>query len=72
MITSRTKAIVTQLHPKYKKKIKWIKGNVEALTPAEKVKIKAEIKGYFEALEDAGVITNTQFKCLYLYYTNDL
>lgn len=31
---------------------------------------RAEIRGYLTALNDAGIISDSAFRCLYIYYTN--
>ena len=31
---------------------------------------RAEIRGYLTALNDAGIISDVAFRCLYIYYTN--
>ena len=69
---AKTTYYLNALDPKYKNKVKWIKGDVSHASDEEKKKVKAEIRGYFLALEDAGIINHTAFRCLYNYYTLNL
>lgn len=69
---AKTTYYLNALDPKYKNKVKWIKGDTTHTSDEEKKKVKAEIRGYFLALEDAGIINHTAFRCLYNYYTLNL
>lgn len=72
MSNAKTTYYLNAFDPKYKKKIEWLKGNMSHASDEEKKKVKAEIRGYFFALEDAGIINHTAFRCLYNYYTLNL
>ena len=69
---AKTTYYLNALDPKYKNKVKWIKGDVSNASEEEKKRVKSEIRGYLFALEDAGVINHTAFRCLYVYFTHDL
>ena len=72
MTNSKTSYYLSTLAPKFKKKIEWIKGDVSNASEEEKKRVKSEIRGYLFALEDACIITHTQYRCLYVYFTYDL
>ena len=72
MTNSKTTYYLSTLDPKYKKKIEWIKGDMSNASEEEKKRVKSEIRGYLFALEDAGVITHTQYRYLYNYFTYGL
>jgi len=71
---ARTKRYLTDLHPKYKKQLEWIRSgaigdSLNEVAESEKKIVRGEIRGYLSALEAAEVITHAQFRTLYIYYT---
>lgn len=69
MAISRTTYYLNAFDPKYKRVIEHFIGNPEAISDAERPRIRARIHGYLKALEDTGTISNQMFKTLYAYYT---
>lgn len=57
---SRTAFYLGQLHPKYKRTLESLKALGE----------KSAIKGYLTALNDADIITDVEFRLLFIYFTS--
>lgn len=70
--SSRTAFYISQLQPYAKKHLEALKeiGNRFPYGEREQKLARAEIRGYLTALNDAGIISDVAFRCLYIYYTS--
>jgi hypothetical protein len=70
--SSRTAFYISQLQPYAKKHLEAMKeiGNRFPYGEREQKLARAEIRGYLTALNDAGIIGDVAFRCLYIYYTS--
>ena len=80
--SSRTAKYINELQPSAKKHLDQLKNAADKMradinTANECVFVqqalrlaRAEIRGYLTALNDAGIISDVGFRCLYIYYTN--
>lgn len=69
---AQTTKYINQLHPMSKKHLEALKeiGNRFPYGEREQKLARAEIRGYLTALNDAGIINDVAFRCLYIYYTS--
>lgn len=67
---AQTTKYINQLHPMSKKHLDNLKAIGERCEGIQKRLAITEIWGYLTALNDAGIISDAAFRCLYLYYTN--
>lgn len=72
MADSRTSFYVSNLHPTYRRHLGNISQLSRGLDDGEKAKAREHIKAYLMALNDAGIISDVAFRCLYTYYTLNL
>lgn len=69
---AQTTKYIDQLHPMSKRHLDNLKAIGERCEDIQKRLARAEIRGYLTALNDAGIISDSAFRCLYTYYTLNL
>ena len=67
---AQTTKYINQLHPMSKKHLDNLKAIGERCEDIQKRLSRSEIRGYLTALNDAGIISDVAFRCLYIYYTS--
>ena len=73
MTKARMKWYLSDLNPTYRNHLNSLKDIGEKIAlDKEKKLVRAEIRGYLTALNDAGLISDVQFRGLYTYYTINL
>lgn len=73
MAQARTKWYVEALDQTYRNHLDILKEiNENAEKESQKKLARAEIRGYLTALHDAGLVSDVQFRALYIYYTLNL
>jgi hypothetical protein len=80
-MTAKTTFYINQLQPTQKNHLNSLKEMAEKIKADKNTSdcefaqqamrlARAEIRGYLTALNDAGIISDVAFRCLYLYYTS--